>query len=90
MVLWNPRIRDGKLEYELTKAFAILAHGVEEEEKLIAVNAPLEERNKNWLLRQNSNRNPPANSRMLYRRCTIVSEVNQTGSMRRKFAASIT
>ncbi len=51
MAVWNPILRDGKLEYELTKPFEILINGIEEEEKLMAVNAPMEERNKNWLLR---------------------------------------
>jgi len=51
MMLSNSIVRDGKVESELRKTFAILADGVEEEERLIAENAPLEERNKNWLLR---------------------------------------
>jgi site-specific DNA recombinase len=51
MLLWNPRVQDGKVEYELRKGFALLVDGVEEEEKLIAQNAPMEERNKIWLLR---------------------------------------
>jgi site-specific DNA recombinase len=50
-VLWNPRVQDGKVEYELRKSFAILADGLKEEERLIAQNAPIEERNKIWLLR---------------------------------------
>lgn len=49
--IWNPTIRYGKLEYDWSKVAAIFANGIEEEAKQMAANAPLEERNKNWLLR---------------------------------------
>jgi len=54
MAVWNPILRDGKLEYELTKSFEVLVHGMEEEERLLAANAPLEERNKIWLPKRTS------------------------------------
>ena len=58
MVVSNSRVKDGELEYEFRKAFGILVDGVEEEEKLIAQNAPIEERNEIWLPRQDSNLQP--------------------------------
>jgi site-specific DNA recombinase len=51
LILWNSVIRDGALEYELRKPFDMLADGIEEEKKQIAEKVPLEDRNKNWLLR---------------------------------------
>ena len=49
MVLSNCTLRGGKVDYEMNEAFAILADGAVEEEKLASNNLPFNARNAIWL-----------------------------------------
>ncbi len=58
MVLSNCTLQGGKVRYELKEAFAILADGAVEEEKLASNNLPFQARNAMWVPKVVSNSQP--------------------------------
>jgi hypothetical protein len=57
LLLSNCTLKDGQVECELAKPFDTLAHGAEQEEKILAQNLPFEAANEIWL----PGRDPPRN-----------------------------